>query len=346
MVRKTLASLGLLSGANRCEVPPESANREALTAFHAPEYLDALKSGQDGHLDVAMMQMGIGMPDNPVFKGMYDYAALDCGASLMGAQLLLDGKAGIAFNPSGGYHHAHAARAAGFCYINDVALACLHLARAGKRVVYLDIDAHHGDGVQEAFWNRNDVLTISLHESGRSLFPGTGFEDEIGVGQGKGYSVNIPMPMQVYDEAYLKAFRAVATPLIDAFDPDMIVLELGMDGLAGDPLTHMGLTNNAHAEVIEYVIALGKPFLATGGGGYHLENTARAWAMAWRLFCGDDAHDDSHALGGVMLESTEWHGGLRDRQLIPDARQREHVDPAVDATIEKAKTNVFRFHGI
>ena len=123
MVRKTLASLGLLSGADRCEVAPEPADREALTAFHTPEYLDALKKGQEGELDVAMMHMGIGLSDNPVFKGMYDYAALACGASLMGAQLLLDGEAGIAFNPSGGYHHAHAAQAAGFCYINDVALA-------------------------------------------------------------------------------------------------------------------------------------------------------------------------------------------------------------------------------
>ena len=123
--------------------------------------------------------------------------------------------------------------------MNDVALACTVLAEAKKKVLYLDVDVHYGDGVANAFYDRNDVMTISFHESGRTLFPGTGFEDEIGTGAGKGYCVNVPMPVGTYDQAYMMAFKAVAIPLIKAFNPDVIVLQLGADGLAGDPLAHL-----------------------------------------------------------------------------------------------------------
>lgn len=210
-------------------------------------------------------------------------------------------------------------------------------------MLFLDVDAHHGDGVQNAFYDRSDVMTVSFHESGKTLFPGTGSEDEIGVGEGEGHAVNVPLPQGTYDEAFLRAFRAVVPPLVEANDPDVIVLELGMDMLAGDPLTHLGLTNNAYADVITATMELDKPILATGGGGYHEENTARGWA----LFCGEDEHDDlSLGLGGVMLEGTDWLGGLRDKRLVVEATQREAVDAAVDRTTEAVKANVFPIHGL
>ncbi|MHC4868034.1 MAG: arginase family protein, partial [Planctomycetota bacterium] len=160
---------------------------------------------------------------------------------------MLSGSAALTFNPSGGYHHAGPQRASGFCYINDVALACMVLAEAGKRVLYLDVDVHHGDGVAQAFYDRRDIMTISFHEDPRVLFPGTGFADEIGAGEAKGYCVNVPLPIGTYDEVYMKAFEAIALPLITAYDPDVIVLELGADGLLGDPLAHLCLTNNTYA---------------------------------------------------------------------------------------------------
>ena len=151
------------------------------------------------------------------------------------ADLLLAGEADIVFNLLGGFHHARPEKAAGFCYINDVVLACLRLAEAGKRVACLDVDAHHGDGTQEAFYRRNDVLTISLHESGKTLFPWGGFESEMGEGPGLGYNVNVPLPAGTYDEAFLVAFDQIVVPLLQAYHPDILVLELGMDTLAGDP---------------------------------------------------------------------------------------------------------------
>jgi len=348
LTREILLPMGLLSGPDRREVAPAPAGRDDLLSLHTPAYLDALAKAPRGELDPEGFAMGIGTPDCPVFEGMYDYAVLACGATLTGAALLAEGDADVAFNPSGGYHHAGPAKAAGFCYVNDVAIACGRLAGPGRRVLFLDVDAHHGDGVQDAFFHRRDVMTVSFHESGLSLFPGTGFVDDVGAGEGAGYCANVPLPPGTYDQAYLKAFRAVAIPLASAYDPDVIVLELGMDTLSGDPLAHLGLTNNACAEIVEAVMALGRPVLATGGGGYHVQNTARGWALAWSVFCGEGAAEDetSAGLGGVMLESTEWRGGLRDRALAPDARQRRAVEPVVDAAIERVKANVFPYHGL
>jgi acetoin utilization protein AcuC len=184
-------SIGLLSGAGREEVPPEPAERMVLRKFHTAPYLHALKEATEGHWSAEALQMGIGTSDCPVFEGLYEYAVLATGGTLVGARLILSGSANVAFNPSGGYHHAGPERASGFCYINDVALACTVLAEAGKRVLYLDVDVHHGDGVAYGFYDRSDVMTISLHETPRALFPGTGFEDEIGNGKGKGYCVNV-----------------------------------------------------------------------------------------------------------------------------------------------------------
>jgi acetoin utilization protein AcuC len=346
--RKMLASMGLLAGPDRKEVPPVAATREELLTFHVEPYLDALEKAPQGFLDIEGLFMGLGTPETPIFAGMYEYAALAAGASLTAAKLLLAGQADIAFNPSGGYHHAHAAHASGFCYINDVVLACEHLAAAGKRVLFIDIDAHHSDGVQDAFYDRRDVTTMSFHESGRTLFPGTGFEEDIGEGDGEGYSINVPMPAGTYDEAYLRAFREIAPPLAGALDPDVIVLEVGMDCLAGDPLTHLALTNNAYAEAVRIVRDMGRPLLVTGGGGYNVANAARGYALVWVVLCGEDAQSDDMGLGlgGVMMGTSDWMGGLRDRQLVVTAAQRAEVEPAVEETIRKVKHYVFPRHGL
>jgi acetoin utilization protein AcuC len=278
---------------------------------------------------------------------MYDYAVLAAGATLVGAEMILSGQAEIAFNPSGGYHHAFPEKAAGFCYINDNALACTILSEAGKRVLYLDIDVHNGDGVAAAFYDRSDVMTISLHENPRTLFPGTGFEEEIGEGEGRGYCVNLPLPVGTFDQAYLHAFQEIVPPLIEAYNPDVIVFELGADSLAGDPLAHLQLTNNGYAEVILRLLRFNKPILATGGGGYHVENTVRAWALAWTVLSGQDLDVGMAAgIGGVMLQSTDWQGGLRDRELPVTSQQRDMVMPALESSIETIKAKVFPRHGL
>ena len=346
-VRDIVSSMGLLTGSSGREVAPVAAERVVLKKFHTARYLHALKTSAAGHWSPEALKMGIGSPDCPIFKGLYDYAVLAAGGTLKAAKMILTGQTDLAFNPSGGYHHAGPELAAGFCYINDVALACIVLAEQGKRVLYLDVDVHHGDGVANAFYDRSDVLTISLHQNPKTLFPGTGFEDEIGTGAGYGYCVNVPLPVGTYDQAYLKAFEAVVLPLMKAYNPDVIVFELGADALAGDPLANLSLTNNAYAEIINHLMNFSKPVLATGGGGYNVENTVRAWALAWSIFCGADPGEDiHHAIGGVLLESTEWQGGLRDRELPVSDSQRETVMPALNATIEKIKSNIFPIHGI
>jgi acetoin utilization protein AcuC len=329
-------------------VPPRPASREELLTFHTERYLRALEAAELGQLDVDALHMGLGTPDTPIFKGLLAYSSLAAGASLVAAELILAGEVQVAFNPSGGYHHAHAERAGGFCYINDVVLACQRLAGAGKRVAFVDIDAHHCDGVQEAFYRRKDVFTISFHESGETLFPGTGWEKEIGEGDGRGYCANVPLPAGTDDATFLHAFRAVAMPILTAYDPDVIVLEMGMDMLDGDPLAHLCLTNNAHAEAADHLRRFERPILAVGGGGYHVENTVRGWALVWSVLCGEQEVSDAIGLGlgGVMMETTDWQGGLRDRMLRGDAARTARCREQVDGTIERLRSTLFPIHGI
>jgi len=346
MVRKNVLSMGLLSGPDRREYPPRPATREEMERFHHPEYLEALRRAGEGRVERDAYRMGLNTLDCPVFAGVYEYSALAGGASIVGAELILEGETDVAFNPSGGFHHAMPRSASGFCYINDVVLAAMTLASAGKRVAILDVDVHHCDGVQHAFYARKDVLTVSLHESGHTLFPGTGFVDEIGTGEGEGYTVNIPLPVGTYDQVYWEAFDRAVVPLLTAYDPDVIMMELGMDALAGDPLAHLHLTNNVHADIIGRVLEFGKPVLATGGGGYHVENTVRGWALAWSVLCGSQVHDMGVGVGGVLLETTEWGGGLRDRVLLSDAGRRAQVDRAVHAAIDQVRTLIFPYHNL
>lgn len=346
LTRQRLKSFGLLGGEGRVEIAARKASLAELNRFHTARYLEEIQRAAGGDLTVDGLRMGFGGPDTPVFKGMFEFGAWACGAALVAADLLLEREADIAFSLLGGFHHAMADKAAGFCYLNDVALACMRLAGAGRRVAYLDVDAHHGDGVQAAFYQRNDVLTVSLHESGKTLFPWAGFENEMGEGPGLGYNVNVPLPAGTYDEAFMMAFDRVAVPVLERFDPDVIVLELGLDTLAGDPLTHLRMTNNVVVELLERLLRRDRPMLVAGGGGYHVENTVRGWALAWRTCCGEDGQDDfSLGLGGVMLASTEWAGGLRDRALPVTVQQRQAVEPELGATIEALLNTVLRNHG-
>jgi acetoin utilization protein AcuC len=345
--RRRLRSLGLLGSADQAEIAARRATLAELARIHTPAYLDELQRAAAGDLTVEALHMGIGGHDTPVFKDMFNYGSWACGAGLVAADLLLRGDADVAFNLYGGLHHAAAEHAGGFCYLNDLALACDYLAAAGKRTAYVDVDAHHGDGVQSIFYERNDVLKISLHESGKTLFPWGGFEDEIGDGAGRGFNVNIPLPADIYDEAYMRAFHTVAMPMLKVFAPDCLVIGLGMDILAGDPLTHLRLTNNVVVDVLQALLSLGRPMLVAGGGGYHVENTVRGWALAWSTCSGDEFAEMHHpVVGGNMLASSDWIGGLRDhgRPVFPE--QRLAVDAELRATCERLQNALFRLHGI
>jgi acetoin utilization protein AcuC len=346
LARNMAASMGLLSGSGEFEKEPQPATETEMARFHAPKYLEALRKAGEGDLPPESFAMGIGTQDCPVFKGMYEYAASTVGGTLTGARLILKGAADAVFNPAGGYHHAGPDYASGFCFVNDVVLAAMEFTAAGQRVLFIDLDVHHCDGVQNAFYNRRDVMTLSLHESGKTLFPGTGFETEIGVGDGRGYSVNIPLPVGTYDGIYMEAVHEIVIPLARAYDPDVIIVELGMDALASDPLAHLHLTNNALADSLRLIMELGKPVLATGGGGYNVDNTVRGWALVWSVLCGEQVEEWTVGLGGVMLENSEWAGGLRDRMLLSDAGRRLAIDSEVRQVMASIKASIFPIHKI
>ena len=259
---------------------------EALLTFHAPDYVARLKEFSAANEPRADFRYGLGDLDNPVFPGLYDWARLGTGGTVEAARLVTEEGYDIAFNLAGGYHHAHRSKASGFSYLNDAVIAINGLVAKGLRVAYIDIDAHHGDGVQDAFYDTDRVLTISIHESGIYFFPGSGFEDEIGIGEGKGYAVNVPLMAHTDDALFMKAFDEVAYPLVAAFDPDVIVTQLGADTFRTDPLTRLEVTTHSYCYILRKLRALKLPWVAMGGGGYNVVNVARAWSLAWGIMNG------------------------------------------------------------
>jgi acetoin utilization protein AcuC len=283
LTHELIKSYGLLSLPNTQFIEAQMAEDKELLTYHDREYVEALKAANVGIEVSGAYGYGLGSGDNPVFKGLYDWSKLVTGASLQAASLIDSGEVDIAFNIAGGLHHAMVSRASGFCYVNDIVIAILSILKKGRRVAYIDIDAHHGDGVQEAFYTSDKVLTISIHETGRMLFPGTGFENEMGKGNGEGYSVNIPMPPHSDDELLIYAFNEIVPPLVDKFKPDITFSQLGVDGFFSDPLTHLNYTNNGYCEIVKKIKEISPKWVALGGGGYDIINVAKAWTLAWAI---------------------------------------------------------------
>lgn len=269
---------------------PTPADWQEVALTHSRDYLEVLSALDRGEEVRQARKFGFGTGDNPIFPGIYDVSLLYSGGSVDAAQAVVDGEQ-VAFNIAGGLHHAHYARAAGFCVLNDCAMGVRRLRRKFDRVAYVDIDVHHGDGVQELFYDDPSVLTISLHESGQFLFPGTGFVDEIGEGEGEGYSVNLPFAPHTTDDIWLDAWRKSAMPILQAFNPDVILLQMGTDTHEFDPLAHVCLSAQGWLQAIKDVQALGKPIVAVGGGGYNLTTVPRMWTLAVTTLAGIDVPD-------------------------------------------------------
>lgn len=269
----------------------EAADDEAL-GFHSQGYLEALRLASSGMWVPNQFSHGLGTTDNPVFPDVYEWAMLVAGGSIDAAAVLVEGEAERSFNLAGGLHHAMPNRASGFCHVNDGVLAIQRLRAAGKRVTYVDIDAHHGDGVQHAFYEDPNVLTISIHQTGYTIFPGTGFEEEIGQAAGRGYAVNVPLLPGAGDDAYDEAFESVVLPAIEGFRPDTLVTQLGTDAVVGDVLANLRMSLRGFERAAERFRSLGVPWLALGGGGYDVANVVRAWTLAWGVML-DEALPDA-----------------------------------------------------
>ncbi len=298
-----LETVGILQLDSPEVLVQREASHEELTLIHSAEYVEAVErlsaSGSAGKRAPQPEQYGFEMGDNPVFAGMHNVSARIVGGTVAAARAVMAGTARHAFNPTGGLHHAMRDRASGFCIYNDAAVAIAALLREYEaRILYVDFDGHHGDGVQWAFYDEARVMTVSFHETGRYLFPGTGDVLEVGQGAGRGFSVNVPVDAYTEDDSWLEAVRALLPSLVESFRPDLIVSQHGCDTHSWDPLTHLALTTRAAAVQARLTHELAHEqcqgrWVALGGGGYDIYRVVpRAWALVWSELSGRALPED------------------------------------------------------
>ncbi|HVN72833.1 MAG TPA: acetoin utilization protein AcuC [Desulfomonilia bacterium] len=327
---------------------PKPAAEEVMAEYHSQDYIDALKGCNGGNFDFTMLHYGLGTGDNPIFKGVFDFSLLVLGASVASAEMIASGEADTIFSPVGGLHHGGKGHAEGFCYVNDIVIAIKRLLSRGyDRIFYVDIDAHHGNGVQDAFYDSDKVLFFSVHQNGETLYPGTGFENEIGEGRGKGYTVNLPLPEYTDDDTYTRAFKEIYPRLVEAFKPECVVAQVGLDTLKKDPLTNLRLTNNGFCAVIEEIRKSCPKVLALGGGGYSVPDVVRGWTLAWAILNGIEPVDQYvGSVGSGVYGHGQGIEELRDQPYRISDALKKSVDSYVDNKIAYIKSAVFPILGI
>jgi acetoin utilization protein AcuC len=346
--------LGVLDGVEL--LSPEPASDEEIARVHDFSYMDAVREAPMVGWDVGH---GLGTPDNPVFADMHEASSLVVGGSLLAARKIASGAANRAVNIAGGLHHAMRDHAAGFCVYNDCAVAISWLLDNGAdRVAYIDVDVHHGDGVQAAFYDDPRVLTISLHQNPMTLWPGTGRVTELGGPGAEGTSVNIPLPPHTRDPAWLRAFHAVVPSLLREFRPDVLVTQCGVDTHEEDPLANLWLSVDGHREIYRVLRNLaeqhaGGKWLAMGGGGYQLLRVVpRSWTHLIATILDRDVdpatllphewvNDVLRRAPSAQLPRTMGEG--MDTTFVPwDGTMQE----SVDSVIRDARGAVFPLHGL
>lgn len=340
-------------------LPPDPADDEALAGIHTYGYIAAVREASEAF--PGAVGHGLGTEDNPIFPGMHDNAALIAGGSIDAARAIAHGRVDRAVNFCGGLHHAMPDHASGFCVYNDAALAIKTLLDAGiRKVAYVDVDAHHGDGVQAAFYDDPRVLTVSIHESPLTLFPGTGFAAESGRGAAQGTSVNIALPAGTADAAWLRAFHAVVPGVVTAFGPEVMVTQHGADSHREDPLADLNLT--VDGQRTSYIAlrtlaetAAGGRWLALGGGGYSpVRVVPRAWTHLLGIVAGRDIDPStsmpqdwiaqaSRARPDVHLPFDMNDGTIG---LVSFERWDGTVDMAVDRAILDTRNRIYPLHGL
>ena len=296
-------------GPERYRTSPR-AKPAALTLFHQPDYIDALLRAEARQAvdDRTRAQYGLGTLSNPVFPEMYRRPATAAGGSMLGASLLADG--GVVFNPGGGTHHGMPDRAAGFCYLNDPALAIHQFRAMGlRRILYLDIDAHHCDGVEAGFAGAGDVRMISVHEDRRWPFTGA-FADRAG-----GAALNLPVPRGLNDSEFAHLRDHVILPAIDRLEPEVIILQCGADAVTEDPLARLELSNRAHFELVARIQDMTPRLLVLGGGGYNPWSVGRLWSGVWAVLSGQEIPERLPPEAQEVLRALKWG---RQRGPVPD----------------------------
>ncbi|CAO1629109.1 unnamed protein product [Sympodiomycopsis kandeliae] len=309
------------------------ATKREMSQFHTDEYVEFLSRVSPDTVEQFVREQAkfnVG-DDCPVFDGLFEYCSISAGGSMEGAARLSRDKCDIAINWAGGLHHAKKGEASGFCYINDIVLGILELLRYHPRVLYIDIDVHHGDGVEEAFYTTDRVMTCSFHKYGE-FFPGTGELRDTGYGKGRNYSCNFPLRDGITDESYKAVFEPVISQIMEFYQPSAIVLQCGSDSLAGDKLGCFNLSMRGHANCVEFVKSFGLPLLLLGGGGYTMRNVSRAWAYETGLAAGQELNSQV-----PVNEYYEYFGP--DYKL--DVRPNNMEDLNTRDYLEKIKIQVF-----
>jgi acetoin utilization protein AcuC len=320
-------------------ITPEMATLEDALSVHARAYVNRVMTASNGDPVPDHLEYGIGTSDTPIFAHMHEATLGVVGATLTAAKLIADGTFSRALNLAGGLHHAHKDKGSGFCVYNDLSVAIAHLRSRGLRVAYLDVDAHHGDGVQFLHYEDPNVLTISLHETGRYLFPGTGHTYELGRGAGLGYSLNVPLEPYTQDHSFLEALERVVEPALRWFKPDVLVLQAGADAHQFDPLADLALTVQGFAQVFKRIVELaeahaGGKIIATGGGGYATWTVVpRVWASLYATFEGREMPE---LVPETWLNQWQSHSD----EPLPETMQDEALEVPRQAHIEaqNAKT--------
>ncbi len=328
---------------------PECPDASILKLFHDDEYIRLLEKASNGEFSLEILERGIGTQDNPILPGIFEWSLRVTGGTVAALNRILKGEALTAFNPLGGFHHARRGSAEGFCYVNDIVIAIKDalIKSPDKKIAYIDIDAHHGNGVQEAFYDDPRVFFLCMHETGKTLYPWSGNENETGEGAGRGFTVNIPLESGADDEVFSYAFDEIIQPLLGNFAPDLVVAELGADMLISDPLTHLKLTNNGYIRAVKKVIQICPRILALGGGGYDLYRTARCWTLAWAALNNLEPVDEYAGLVGGMMFGPEMEvGSLFDNPYTNTGEAKDKAVIEVKRVVEHLKKEVFPVHGL
>lgn len=328
---------------------PSALPLPLLSLFHEPDYLALLLEADSGTVRLEMIERGLGSADNPILSGVYKWSLLTAGGTFEAMRQILRGDTLVAFNPLGGFHHGMPGRAEGFCYLNDVAITILYALREEPtlKIAYLDLDAHHGNGVQEAFYDEPRVFVASIHETGKTLYPGSGSESEIGEGEGEGFTLNFPLEPGSDDEVYGLALREAVFPLVRAFGPDLIVAVIGADTLISDPLTHLRLTNNGYQRAVAGIPDICPKILALGGGGYDLYRTARCWTLAWSLLNRVVPEDEfAGIVGGMMFGPEKEVGSLYDHPVLSNGEIKRNALDEAQRVLRFIQKRLFPIHGI
>ncbi|KAL4925557.1 histone deacetylase RPD3 [Aspergillus undulatus] len=317
------------------------ASKFEMTQFHTDEYIDFLSKVTPDNMEAyAKEQSKYNVGDDcPVFDGLFEFCGISAGGSMEGAARLNRNKCDIAVNWAGGLHHAKKSEASGFCYVNDIVLGILELLRFKQRVLYIDIDVHHGDGVEEAFYTTDRVMTVSFHKYGE-YFPGTGELRDIGVGQGKYYAVNFPLRDGIDDVSYKSIFEPVIKSVMDWYRPEAVVLQCGGDSLSGDRLGCFNLSMRGHANCVNYVKSFNLPTLILGGGGYTMRNVARTWAFETGILVGDNLGSDLPYNDYYEYFAPDYELDVRPSNM-DNANTREYLDKIRTQVVENLKRTAF-----